>query len=527
MRPAALIVCALLLELGWLGTWPLSMMLSHSPMFTASLSERVGLPLASALPLTDSLGAATYVAPATALALLFVAVFAIYVVALVVLHAEGGRALVLWIVLAATLVFQLTLFAMPGLFSQDVFSYIAYGRGTALYGLNPYIWPPSVLQDASVAWVAEAWRTYTSPYGPLWADVQWLLARACQSLSIADQALVYRALANVLLLVNLALAWPLLGRLTPLNARQRMVAFAALAWNPVLLFEIAGNAHNDVLMVTFCLFALLLFGERRRGVASVVALTLGTLVKYLSGVGLIWLAVASAARAPRWFCRLVRPLCLALIASAVAALVVTPWLELPDSLDSLLEETARVGYVNSLPDTLVMMVVTTLTNSTGNGLDLVRLYERALILAAFAVYLVWEANHVWARPDRGSVCRGLARTCLVYVVLVSTSVQTWYFCLPVTVAVLLGLRQPVARLALAYSALALPALYLSYYLREQTPGWVFLVYAIAPLLVIMPELWRATQVMVATAKSPRRDLVTTPTQDLPHVGSSPAETSLG
>ena len=155
-----------------------------------------------------------------------------------------------------------------------------------------------------------------------------------------------------------------------------------------------------------------------------------------------------------------------------------------------------------------------------------RLYERALILAAFAVYLVWEAHHVWARPDRGGAAvpwphvPGVRRAGLA-------SVQTWYFCLPVTVAVLLGLRQPVARLALAYSALALPALYLSYYLREQTPGSVFLVYAIAPLLVIVPELRRATQVMVATASSPRRDLVTTPTQDLPHVGSSPAETSPG
>jgi hypothetical protein len=67
-------------------------------------------------------------------------------------------------------------------------------------------------------------------------------------------------------------------------------------------------------------------------------------------------------------------------------------------------------------------------------------------------------------------------------------VQTWYFCLPVCIALVLGLREPVARLALAYGALALPALYLSYYLREQTPGWVFVVYACAPLLVLTPDV---------------------------------------
>ena len=37
-------------------------------------------------------------------------------------------------------------------------------------------------------------------------------------------------------------------------------------------------------------------------------------------------------------------------------------------------------------------------------------------------------------------------------------------------------------------ALALPALYLSYYLREKTPGWVFLVYGFGPLLVLLPDL---------------------------------------
>ena len=46
----------------------------------------------------------------------------------------------------------------------------------------------------------------------------------------------------------------------------------------------------------------------------------------------------------------------------------------------------------------------------------------------------------------------------------------------------------MARLALAYSALALPALYLSYYLRAQTPGWVFVLYASAPLVVLLAEL---------------------------------------
>src|SRR5262249_34996768 len=159
---------------------------------------------------------------------------------------------------------------MPGLFSQDVFGYIAYGRLAAVYQLNPYVWPPSVLlNDHALAWVADVWRDYATPYGPLWVSVQWLLARTTSSLSIADQALVYRGLASVLLLVNLGLAWRLTGQLT---RTQRVVILTALAWNPLLLFEGAGNAHSDVLMVTFCLGALLLFRTSGRGVLACATL---------------------------------------------------------------------------------------------------------------------------------------------------------------------------------------------------------------------------------------------------------------
>src|SRR5207248_6328536 len=100
---------------------------------------------------------------------------------------------------------------------------------------------------------------------------------------IVDQALAYRGVANALLLANLGLAWRLLGRLTPLNRGQRVTALGALAWNPLLLLEVAANGHNDVLMVSFCLIGLLLFRSSGRGVLSCIALTLGTLVKYLSG----------------------------------------------------------------------------------------------------------------------------------------------------------------------------------------------------------------------------------------------------
>jgi hypothetical protein len=494
--------CGLLIELGWLAVWPLSGALSHSDRFTTALLEmhplvrqiftrtlplgRAFVPGLSEAPMTDPLGAPAYLAPVSALVLVMLWLSAMYALALVLFdRGAGDSRYAVWLIVGGALTFQTTLFLLPGLFSQDVFSYIAYGRVAAVYDLNPYIWPPSVLRDAVVPWVADIWRSYATPYGPVWVGAQWLIARATSNLSIADQALVYRLVANLLLLTNLGLCWRLLGRLTPLSLTQRTAALAALAWNPLVLFEIAGNAHNDALMITLSLAALLSFRESTRGVLASALFTLGTLVKYLSGLGFLWLTLASIARVPDWWRRARRLLAVGLVAVGVTVVASAPWLELPDSLDPLLSETAGVGYVNALPDAFVLMAVA----RGALPLDLGRALERILVLTCFAVYLAWEARRVWCDPNRGGVARALARSSLVYILLVSTSVQTWYLCLPICIAVTLGCRRPLTQVALAYGALALPTLYLSYYLREATPSWVYVVYGLGPLaLVGLPAL---------------------------------------
>jgi hypothetical protein len=67
-------------------------------------------------------------------------------------------------------------------------------------------------------------------------------------------------------------------------------------------------------------------------------------------------------------------------------------------------------------------------------------------------------------------------------VLVSPSVQPWYFSLPLALAVVLGASSTVGMVTIGYTVLALPVLYLQYYLRDATPFWVNMAYGLAPLL---------------------------------------------
>jgi hypothetical protein len=495
-------LCAALMESGWLALWSLSGALSHSPLFTRAFLEShpmakqlIDLTLSIArrmvsglpdTPLSEPLGSGVYAAPAMALGAVTLWLAVAYAAALVLLGRGVGRtAAAVWLVVGSAAVFQVTLALMPGLFSQDVFSYVAYGRLSAIHDLNPYIWPPSVIpKDAVVPWVAEIWRGYTSPYGPLWVDVQWAVARLTSDQSIAEQAMAFRLLANVLLLANLGLVWGLLARLTPLSFGDRTVALAALAWNPLVLLEVSANAHNDVLMVTFTLMALLLWTRPHVGLLASATLMLGVLVKYLSGTGLVWLALALVARRRSWLQRLVALAGMAVVSAILLVGVAAPWLELPDSIGPILNETAGVGYVNALADSLALG----LAKSLSAPLELARMVERLVVLTAFAAYLVWEARRVCTQASPAAVARALARSSLIYILAVSTSVQTWYFCLPVAMAVALGCRWRVTQVTLAYSLLALPALYLNYYLRDSTPGWVNFVYGIAPLLLLIPDL---------------------------------------
>jgi hypothetical protein len=175
----------------------------------------------------------------------------------------------------------------------------------------------------------------------------------------------------------------------------------------------------------------------------------------------------------------------------VALLVALPWLERVGELEPLLAETANVGYVNSLPDSLALAVADGVLSPAGASQtparDAARALERLFVLVAFGAYLVWETRRVWLCPDATSVARASGRACLVYVLLVSTSVQTWYFCLPVALVVGFGWRATLTRVTIAYSVLALPALYLSYYLRESTPLLVNLVYGLTPLLPLVAK----------------------------------------
>jgi len=195
-------------------------------------------------------------------------------------------------VLALALLFSLPLLALPNLFSGDVYSNISFGRIGAVLGGNPFTDPPQAFPaDPYTRWVD--WKDVPSVYGPAWIYPSMLLTIVVEAIhpTIVTYVLAYKLLALALHLVNGLLIAHILARWRPV---QRNWGVALYVLNPLALIEFAGNAHNDVLMISFIL-AGLLFHLRGQWTWAIAAFTLAVLTKWIAlpllplyGLVLLW-----------------------------------------------------------------------------------------------------------------------------------------------------------------------------------------------------------------------------------------------
>lgn len=149
---------------------------------------------------------------------------------------------------------QLVPLAAPLLLSLDVYAYWDYGRLIVAHGLNPYADAPSAAtDDPAFELMGRDWREQPAIYGPVFVGI----AAAHAAIAGADPdtaAFLWRLLAAA---TGVALTL-LAARL----ARRPALAAVFVGWNPLVALHLAGGGHNDGLMMTLVLGALLL---ARRG----------------------------------------------------------------------------------------------------------------------------------------------------------------------------------------------------------------------------------------------------------------------
>jgi alpha-1,6-mannosyltransferase len=414
------------------------------------------------------------------------------VVGLYALYAYGywlvarGRARLALIFAAGVLFCAELVWAYPAT-AVDVFGYIAHGRLLAMHNANPFIVAPAEFPgDAIMPYLA--FPGEPSQYGPIWL----LLGGAFASVSRGDlltEVVLYKLVAALAHMAAAALIFQIAMQLGAHRERARASAYLYL-WNPLLLWEMVGNAHNDGLMMLCGLGAVWLFVK---GIDLLVlpAVAAGALVK------LPVVLIAPVFFVGLWRRGRARAIEGALLAVTLAGVVYRPFWEGLDTLTPLRRTDLFTASLGS---------VLRLSLTPGLGLSEATAIARWVSLGAFAAVALgalWLATRAQTSHD---VLRLAYFTLLGGLLLATTWFQAWYVVWPFALGAALG--EPRRHLEVALLSLGGLLQYLVFiYLWVMgffPPNENLAVQGAAYLCIVGPVL---LGVLIARSSTPRRSSI--------------------
>jgi hypothetical protein len=311
--------------------------------------------------------------------------------------------------------------ALP-LTSSDVFCNLGYGRVAAL-GHSPYTDAPSSLaeDDPFRTHVYPKWAVYPTPYGPVVALFN-LVAAVAGSFPVA--LAIFKLLMLLFTCLAIRVAWSL----------SRETAF--FACNPLIAWELSGQAHNDAILVLgFCLFLLAAARHRWGLAAGALALSLCTKPAAVPFVGLaiLWQLRSSPRRA----------LLFVGVSAALAVALYAPFWTGPSTLSAILRELR--GDPEHLTHSFTAVVYSLFSYN---------LVYRVLQLASMLLLVFLAVRACVRSVSLEETARGAAVFYLAYGLAAAPWFQPWYitWALPLLLVVEdAGLR----KVAAVWSALAL------------------------------------------------------------------------
>jgi alpha-1,6-mannosyltransferase len=358
--------------------------------------------------------------------------------------------------------FYLALLPASPSMSIDVYSYLAHGYVQATLGGSAYtVGARAVARTPFGRELATyGWRPVhpVSPYGPLITHLEHAIASASQDVAI--QILLVKATAVVATTASAALVWMVLGWVRP---DHQMFGTVLFLWNPMLAWELAGEGHNDAVMILFVMLTLALT-IRHHHVAALVATALAVLTKYLP------LMLAPLVATYAWRTSPDRRLLLshAVAGSLLAVgLVIALYAPLWAGLETFsgVRLNGAPGLTGSTPTMVLEMLERMAPAVRWHGL------MWTLMVAGLGACVAWQARSVL---DAFTLLRAAATVWLVYTLVLSTTFWPWY---ATTVVALLALvpERPFVVLAVVVSicsrlAAPLPMLYV----HELIPRPIFL-----------------------------------------------------
>ena len=319
----------------------------------------------------------------------------------------------------------------PPLFSRDAYSYLAQGA-LLQHGFKPYevgpVASPGVLLDN----VSNVWTTTTAPYGPLFLLLSDLVTRVTGNSVVTGTILL-----RLVMLPGIGLLVWALPRLTAHLGGNHAVALWLALLNPLVLVNLVGGVHNEMLMVGLLAAGVVLVLDRRH-VAGFAAVAIGMAIKATAGLALpflvwVWMvhrredAIARGEEPPKpfpSFCR-IAGLGLAIVVAVFAGPSLVPNLGI-GWIGALSGSGLIINWL-SLPTAMAHIITLCFSWLFHFRLVSVLPYTRvlcALVLVAIVVRLWWRSRHSAVQATKSIALA------LIAVVILSPAALTWYYAWP-------------------------------------------------------------------------------------------------
>lgn len=328
----------------------------------------------------------------------------------------------------------------------DIFVYVVRSRIFTTYGDNPMaMYARSYESDPLIRSLSGEWSFHPSPYGPLWNLV------AAPITYFADTNLGLAIAGFKFLSIVCLLAGGIVIALILARARPQDAATGALfyLWNPLVIWEVAGNGHNDTVMVLPMLLAFLAW-SRRRDAWVLPLLGMAVLIKFVAVLLLPLAIIALWRRTNNWQERGALALRTGILSMLVLLVSFYPFYDLQAVRDSV-ADTNKIFVVSP-----ANMVVHWFRDSYPAE-DLKRWLKAAgwvILLASMA----WHSRVVWRGGD---LARASFEVFYVFLIIVTTYFQGWYLIWPLALTALLPWGWPAARMiAWTIGAMAVYALFI-------------------------------------------------------------------
>lgn len=301
--------------------------------------------------------------------------------------------------------------------SWDLFAYVGFGRMSVIHGLNPYVTSYTQIADSYSPY---GWASGYMNYGPV-------VLPAFMAAGLVSEFSVLAALYLLKVLwlaVHLCAAWALSRVLKDAGLDPGYGVFLFML-NPLLLFELIVNGHNDGLMI---LFATLAVGALQRGrhTAALLIALLGALVKF-PGVVLYVTTALYLIRQRRW-----RSLASG-VAGSILAVAGVVRLFFPDVRSALV-------LVDRTPGNSVYAEVVNVMSHGGAAPHDVMLRGglQLALMVGLALFCVWRLTKI---DDFGGVVRETSYIMLATLVVFQGSLYPWYVTWVFPFVALLGSAQ--------------------------------------------------------------------------------------